>query len=91
MPVQSSLISVVPEIRVSKSGYISRYLHTWDSRVRDLKRGKSYFDHDRNTLVRSRLNNFCRTDNAKYADYFCFDRDRTTLLSTDNAPIVGGV
>ena len=39
-------------------------------------------------LVRSRSNYFCRTDNANFADFFgSIDRDRTTLLTTDNSPV----
>ena len=38
---------------------------------------------DRTTLVRSRSNSFCRTDNANCADLFgsMIDRDRTALLT----------
>ena len=44
-------------------------------------------------LVRSRAkvrSHFCRTDNANFVDFFgsIIVRDRTTLLTTDTAPIV---
>ena len=50
-------------------------------------------------LVQSRWNHFCRMDNANFAGFFFFvvvvvvfcsiaiDRDRTTLLTTDNTSI----